>query len=58
MTEVEYYTSIKGEIEFRPFENPIVDPKTQGWCHNLRGFKSYRSMLPNENSTDSRLIKK
>lgn len=29
-----------------------------GWCHNLRGFKSYRSMLPNENSTDSRLIKK
>lgn len=29
-----------------------------GWCHNLRGFKSYRSMLPNENSTDSRVIKK
>lgn len=20
-----------------------------GWCHNLRGWKSYRSMIPNEN---------
>jgi hypothetical protein len=34
------------------------NPNIYGWCHNLRGFKSYRSMLPNENSSDSRLIKK
>lgn len=23
--------------------------KEHGWCHNLRGWKSYRSMIPNEN---------
>jgi len=34
------------------------DETQNGWCHNLRGFKSYRSMLPNENSKDSRVIKK
>ena len=34
------------------------NPDIYGWCHNLRGFKSYRSMLPNENSSDNRVIKK
>lgn len=73
MTELEYYSFIKGiqptsiEKEGDIFnmeryctgnwkENPT--PDRYGWCHNLRGFKSYRSMLPNENSTDSRVIKK
>lgn len=28
-----------------------------GWCHNLRGFRSYRSMIPNENRKFSGLIK-
>jgi hypothetical protein len=36
----------------KPYENPIQASTSQveyGWCHNLRGFKSYRSMIPNEN---------
>jgi hypothetical protein len=51
MTEDEYFHYVKGNNKDFPKE-------MYGWCHNLRGFKSYRSMLPNENSTDSRLIKK
>jgi len=54
MTEEEYSTFFKGE-RYSGNEK-LLDGF--GWCHNLRGFKSYRSMLPNENSTDSRLIKK
>jgi hypothetical protein len=26
-----------------------LDSMEEGWCHNLRGWKSYRSMIPNEN---------
>lgn len=52
MTKEEYQH--KSDIKY-DFNNDVY---TIGWCHNLRGFKSYRSMLPNENSTDSRLIKK
>lgn len=54
MTGQEYYNYFKGC-------NPnTVDLNNDGfgWCHNLRGFKSYRSMLPNENSSDNRVIKK
>lgn len=28
-------------------ESNLMD--MHGWCHNLRGWKSYRSMIPNEN---------
>lgn len=27
----------------------LYDAEQFGWCHNLRGWKSYRSMIPNEN---------
>lgn len=57
MTDEEYYGALKGtgilttgdgesiEIE------TIFKPSSElfGWCHNLRGWKSYRSMIPNEN---------
>lgn len=73
MTKEEYYSYVKGTIPTGKEENGDIfnyeiyctgehkftqTPERYGWCHNLRGFKSYRSMLPNENSTDSRLIKK
>lgn len=41
------HTISKGEIVIKEF----------GWCHNLRGFRSYRSLLPNENKRDQRLKK-
>lgn len=52
MTEEEYQNYRKG------YTTESFRGETRGWCHNLRGFKSYRSMLPNENSSDSRIIKK
>lgn len=68
MTEKEYMYSVKGVLtdvgceteryEEGFSEDLLVNKKIQGWCHNLRGFKSYRSMLPNENSSDNRVIKK
>lgn len=54
MTEEEYYSFYKSYT----VDSWIGTEKEYGWCHNLKGFKSYRSMLPNENSTDSRVIKK
>lgn len=57
MTEEEYMDMVKG---YRTSNNTQRwrDNPSNGWCHNLKGFKSYRSMLPNENSKDSRLLKK
>lgn len=53
MTEYEYTSFFKGKRYSG--NQDLLDGF--GWCHNLRGFKSYRSMLPNENSKDSRLLK-
>lgn len=40
-------------IRERYVKGRLSMPKTAdhpfGWCHNLRGWKSYRSMIPNEN---------
>jgi hypothetical protein len=57
MTEEEYYGAIKGtgiltvgdgeSIEVETIFKP--EAELFGWCHNLHGFKSYRSMIPNEN---------
>lgn len=55
MTQNEYESWYKGE---GANERHVGRLENHGWCHNLRGFKSYRSMLPNENATDIRVIKK
>jgi hypothetical protein len=42
--EIMYYTKtygVPGKASPQTIEH--------GWCHNYRGFKSYRSMIPNEN---------
>ena len=57
MTLEEYTDFCKGIRSTKTNQSWKNNPNL-GWCHNLRGFKSYRSMLSNENSTDSRLIKK
>jgi hypothetical protein len=40
----------KGDFDF--------DDSCKGWCGPFQGFIQYRKMLPNENRTDSRVIKK
>lgn len=41
-----------------PSKDGISHVGHRGWCGNFRGFIQYRKMLPNENRTDSRVIKK
>lgn len=49
MTEDEFYRFVKGEAVISGGDLVLEDDETHGWCHNLRGWKSYRSMIPNEN---------
>lgn len=55
MTENEYYNYRKTTGTIEEYKSYSIEA---GWCHNFRGFKSYRSMLPNENRQDPRLLKK
>lgn len=50
MTKDEEDSYVKGRVWTREDSLQLdgIDVET-GWCHNLRGFKSYRSMIPNEN---------
>jgi thymidylate synthase ThyX len=73
MTEEEYYSYFKGirrigkdNNDLFAFEEYLTGEDTSneinedylGWCHNFRGFISYRSTIQGENKTDNRLIKK
>lgn len=57
MTKEEFISHLKGNdfstIEIEEGRGLLetylsTDDLRTGWCHNLRGFKSYRSMIPNE----------
>jgi hypothetical protein len=64
MTKEEYAGNVRGQLKtfveadgdigihekyvfMDQAESNLID--MHGWCHNLRGWKSYRSMIPNEN---------
>lgn len=46
MTEDEYYSSIKGKIDFTSstIQDDITDDKL-GWCRNYKGFIQYRELI-------------
>src|ERR1044072_6262926 len=53
MTEDETHQFIKGHVDTvqktANWKDYYPTKESLGWCHNLRGWKSYRSMIPNEN---------
>jgi hypothetical protein len=50
MTEYEY-----SELYLRKEGD---DEAEFGWCRNFRGFKQYRTMLPNDTAKDNRVLEK
>jgi len=60
MTTHEYCLNINGRCstDMLVEDDYIIAPVTaEGWCGNFRGFIQYRKQFPNENRSDSRLIK-
>lgn len=60
MSDAEYSYHYSGTLlDFTDtMEGYSPDSDGHGWCGNFRGFIQLRKTLPNENRTDSRLIKK
>jgi thymidylate synthase ThyX len=62
MTKDEYFSYARGKAYWVENETTYEGynrfaAEDYGWCGNFRGWKQYRKMLPNENRTDSRIIK-
>lgn len=55
MSDDDYYKFLREEPDSI---NSEVINTSYGWCGNFRGFVQYRKMFPDENRTDSRLLKK
>ena len=51
MTKQELDNYVKGNLsQYQHASGDFyVGQDMKGWCHNLRGWRSYRSMIPNEN---------
>lgn len=43
--------------DYNTIETDKTSKESMGWCGNFKGFISYRKLIPNENRSDSRVVK-